>query len=88
MLTQIMREGDRGQGTGDSDILDCGLELNIPQSAIRNPKTRNSPLSPTYDSASNALKLPVQVVASENERSWPAVRAMMLVLGQVPLGKK
>ena len=37
---------------------------------------------------SNPLKLPVQVFPRKNEGRGPSMRAMMLILSQVPLGQK
>jgi hypothetical protein len=57
----------------------------IPHLAIYGPKPLFSSNSPAE---SNPFKLPIQVVAGENERRRPAVRAMMFILGEVTLGKK
>src|SRR5690349_7237321 len=37
---------------------------------------------------SNPFELPIQVIPGKNQRGGPAVRAMVLVLGQMPLGEK
>src|SRR4051794_14151478 len=45
-------------------------------------------VSSNWGRGSNPLELPVQVIAGENERGRPAVRAVMLVLGQMPLSQQ